>query len=131
MQVAGNHLQQVVEVMGHAAGEAADGFQLLRLAQLLFRRQPCADFIGHPLFQVAGELEQGFFSSLAFVDVDQHPGKAKRLTLFIELAAAAGQHPQVVAVGTQYSVFGVVRRTGLHGLIELFLNPGAVVGMNA
>ncbi|MNE59280.1 hypothetical protein D3C80_1543660 [compost metagenome] len=32
VQVAGNHLQQVVEVMGHATGEAADGFEFLGLA---------------------------------------------------------------------------------------------------
>ncbi|MCY1448977.1 hypothetical protein D9M71_656920 [compost metagenome] len=29
VQVAGDHLQQVVEVMGHTTGETADGFELL------------------------------------------------------------------------------------------------------
>ncbi len=35
LQIAGDHLQHVVEVMCHAAGELADGFELLRLIQRL------------------------------------------------------------------------------------------------
>ncbi|VVN48382.1 hypothetical protein PS662_06105 [Pseudomonas fluorescens] len=130
MQVAGDHLQQVIEVMGHATGKAADGFEFLRLAQLFFRRQPRTDFIGNALFQVTGELEQGFFGGLAFVDVDQHAGKAERLALFIELAAAAGLYPQVTAIRAQHPVLGVEGLAGGHGLIDLFLDPVAVVRVN-
>ena len=35
LQIAGDHLQHVVEIMGHAARELADGLELLRLVQRL------------------------------------------------------------------------------------------------
>src|SRR5439155_8325512 len=35
LTVAGDHVQQVVEVVGHAAGQTADRFDLLRLPKLL------------------------------------------------------------------------------------------------
>ncbi|MNG17888.1 hypothetical protein D3C85_1596940 [compost metagenome] len=76
---------------------------------MLLRRQPRLDFVGHALFQIAGELEQGFFGDFAFMDVDQHAGETQRLILFIKLATATGQHPQVIPVGAQYPVFGVKR----------------------
>ncbi len=56
VQVAGDHLQQVIEVMGHAASQAADGFELLRLAQLVFGGGTRLHFGGHALFEVVGQL---------------------------------------------------------------------------
>ena len=60
LQVVGDHLQDVVEVVRHAAGELADGVHLLRLAQLLLgsaqdlctrplRRQVAADGADEPV----------------------------------------------------------------------------------
>nr|GFD57923.1 hypothetical protein [Tanacetum cinerariifolium] len=63
--VAGDHLQHVVEVVGDAAGQAADGFQLLRLAQLFFGGRACLHFVVHALLEVAGELAQGLLGDLA------------------------------------------------------------------
>jgi hypothetical protein len=39
--VAEHAREQIVEVVGNAAGEGADGFHLLRLAQLLFTAREC------------------------------------------------------------------------------------------
>ena len=44
--VPGDHHQQIVEVVGDAAGEAADGFHLLRLAELLFEGAALGDVFG-------------------------------------------------------------------------------------
>ena len=63
LQVAGDHEQQVVEVVGDAAGELADGLHLLRL------RQP------------ALALSQGLLDMLAVADVVDHAS---------EIAAAVG-----------------------------------------
>ena len=57
--------QQVVEVVGHAAGQAADGFQLLRVLQLLAQ-----------LFALG-------LVPLLRGDVDQHHERALELSLFI------------------------------------------------
>lgn len=56
VQVAGDDLQQVIEVVGHAAGEAADGFEFLRLAQLVFGSRTRLHFVGDPLFQVVRQF---------------------------------------------------------------------------
>lgn len=56
VQVTGDHLQQVVEVMGHAAGQATDGFQLLRLAQLFLGGGTGLHFRRDALLQVVGEF---------------------------------------------------------------------------
>ncbi len=44
--VSGDHHEQVVEVMGDAAGEATHGFHLLGLAQLLLQGAALGDVLG-------------------------------------------------------------------------------------
>lgn len=44
-----DHHQQIVEVVGYAAGEAADGVHLLRLSQLFFQLAPVGNVFGHQL----------------------------------------------------------------------------------
>jgi len=44
-----NHHQQVVEVVGNAAGEASDSIHFLRLAKLLFELTPVGDVFGDQL----------------------------------------------------------------------------------
>ncbi|MNX83662.1 hypothetical protein D3C86_1154340 [compost metagenome] len=97
---------------------------------MFFRRQPCLDLIGHPLLQVAGELEQGFFGDLAFVNIDQHAGETKCLALLIEFAATAGEHPEVTAVGALDPVLDVVGFASLDRQRGPFLNPATVVRMD-
>ena len=47
LAVADDHRQQVVEVVGDAAGEPADRLHLLRLPELLLERPPLGDVHGH------------------------------------------------------------------------------------
>ena len=49
LRVAGDHHQQIVEVVGDAACETSDGFHLLRLAQLLFESAAFGDVFGEEL----------------------------------------------------------------------------------
>ena len=49
LAVAGDHHQQIVEVVGNAAGQAADGFHLLGLAKLLFQRAMLGHILGEQL----------------------------------------------------------------------------------
>ena len=46
LAVAGDHHEQIVEVVGDAAGEPADGFHLLRLAELLLQGAAFGDVFG-------------------------------------------------------------------------------------
>jgi len=64
------------------------------------------------------------------MDVDQYPGETERPALFIELATAAGQHPQMAAIGAQHTVFSVVRFAGTYRIFDALLHPGAVIGVN-
>ena len=56
LQVAAHHLQQVVEVVRHAAGELADRLHLLRLAQPGLGDLALGQRRGHLLFQHAGAV---------------------------------------------------------------------------
>ena len=63
-RVAGDDHQQIVEVVRDAAGEAADGFHLLRLAQLLLERAALGDVFGeefedNPFFAAVGDGATG------------------------------------------------------------------------
>ena len=49
LQVAADHLQQVVEVMRNAAGQVADGLHLLAVAQHLLHAQQLGAAFVHPL----------------------------------------------------------------------------------
>ncbi len=43
VEIADDDRQQIVEVMGDAAGQLADGLELLRLAQLFLELHPLSD----------------------------------------------------------------------------------------
>ena len=59
MQIAGDHLQHVVEVVCHAAGELADGLELLRLIQSLAAEFQLAGALLDQLLQLlAGALQR-------------------------------------------------------------------------
>ncbi len=58
LQIAGDHLQHVVEIMGHAARELADGLELLRLVQRLpAQLQLAGAFLDQFLQPLAGALQ--------------------------------------------------------------------------
>ena len=54
-----DHHQQIVEVVGDATGEAADGIHFLRLAQLLFELTPVRDIFGDQLQDLSGFIGDG------------------------------------------------------------------------
>ncbi len=58
LQVGGNNLQHVVEVVRDAARQVADGFELLHLTEAVFRLDARGDGFHHTLFQVLRELVQ-------------------------------------------------------------------------
>ena len=85
VEAADDHGQQVVEVVGDAAGELADRLHLLRLPQLLLRLQPLRDLGSDPFLQLVIELgdQRGRFA-----------GGVTRLQqlLFVTAAVAAVEH---------------------------------------
>ncbi len=56
-RVTQNHHQKIVEIVSDASGETADGFHLLRLAQLLFEGAALGDVLGE-------EFEDDTFSAV-------------------------------------------------------------------
>ena len=95
VQVAGDHLQKVVEIVGDAAGQPADGFELLRLAQLLFGGGTRLHFGGDALLQVMREFlahSFGFHMLGGLVHDHQDPG---RLLVVIGDGAVGQVHPDL------------------------------------
>ncbi|MNL07206.1 hypothetical protein D3C87_1278760 [compost metagenome] len=88
LQVAANHLEQVVEVVRHAAGQLADGFHLLRHAQRL---------VG---------MAQGIGGFLVAGDVTAHAVDAARGGVHRERP----RHPAQPAIGPRHAAFVAHRR---------------------
>ena len=130
VQVAGDHLEHVVEIVGDAAGEAADRLEFLRLAQALLDLGTRLHLGLDALLELVGQLQQFILGDLAFVDVDQHAGEAQRLALFAELAAAAGEHPQVAAVGLTDAILGPEGHAEGDGCLDLALEVIEIVRMD-
>jgi hypothetical protein len=68
-EVSKNDLQQVVEVMGDAAGQLADRLHFLRLAQSLFFLLKLQGSFDHLLFERCVEVSQGLLGALALGDL--------------------------------------------------------------
>ncbi len=66
LQIAGHHLQQVVEIMRNAARELADCFQVLRLPQRAFRFGAAGDCVLYALLQRCVQLLPRFFRLAVF-----------------------------------------------------------------
>ena len=82
LEIAGDHREKIVEVMGDAAGELADGLHLLRLAQLLLHLDPRRE--------VADEAgEDGGPAELHLADRELHREDRAVLALRLHLAADA------------------------------------------
>ena len=82
LEIAGDHREKIVEVMGDAPGELADGLHLLRLAQLLLHldaRREVADEAG----------EDGRSAKLDLADRELHGKDRAILALRLHLAADA------------------------------------------
>ena len=97
--------EQVVEIVGQAAGELADRFHLLRLAQGLFRAPQFFGAFFDPLLQGSGQVPQVRQGAVALVGqgpagvhVQQHAGKAQRGAIRRQFDVAVGLQPVVAAV---------------------------------
>jgi len=127
--------QQVVEVVGDAAGQLADGFHLLRLAQGFFGAAALGDLGGHPRFKRLVELAQavladaqGIFDMATGADVGAGAGDIGERSAGIAKGLGLAGQP-ALRVGTQQAKLrGVVVAPGV--VIEGQPYIGAVFGMD-
>ena len=84
LQVAADDLQDVVEVVRHAAGELADGLHLLRLAQLRLGLRAFGDGCGDALLERLVGLPQDLLGLLAVGDVDDRADIAEKPSVVAE-----------------------------------------------
>ena len=103
--------QQVVEVVGHTAGELSDRLDLLRLSQLLLGLHQLGRPFGDTLLQRLVEQTQrgGSPIALGFDDtprfhVEEDPGEVERRPVRRMLDLAVRLDPVVAAVGTAHPV---------------------------
>ena len=64
LRIAENHRQQIVEVVGHASGQASDGFHFLRVAEPIFQRDALRNVSnsrGHKKFLLSFERAEADF----------------------------------------------------------------------
>jgi len=118
--------QQVVEIVGDAAGELAHGFHLLSLAQQLLGLGATVHLLAQlaiALLQFGGprlhlDLQggtlaaQGLFGLAAVIDVFAGAVPADHGARFIAPRIGAGAQPAVAAIRHPYPVFLVVGPTG-------------------
>ena len=80
LQAAADALQQIVEVVGDAAGQLPDGFHLLRLAQRLLGLLQLAGALGHPLLQGGIEVRQSDGQLLLVLNIRVRADPARHRT---------------------------------------------------
>ncbi len=88
--VAPDGQENIIEVVGNAAGQRAQGLHFLRLKQL-------------------------FFHLPAVSDVDADAGHAEGLALRVALHPAAGRNPYHALIGAEEAILRVVLRAFPHG----------------
>src|SRR3546814_12468273 len=71
--------QEVVEVVGDAAGQLADRLHLLSLTQRLLNLLPLGDRFGNPGLQRLVEIPQRPLGLMAIGDVDRHRSEERRV----------------------------------------------------
>ena len=101
--VSRDHHQQVVEVVGDAAGEPADGFHLLGLAELLLQGAAFGDVLGEKFEEDGVAVVAEGASGEAHVDdgaILAHPvgGQAVK---FLQRAQVVGQAEPLLRIGIQ------------------------------
>ena len=70
LQIAADHLQDVVEIVRHSAREFSNSFHFLGLAELRLSFRPLCHGCGNSLFQVFIRALEDFLRLLAVADVD-------------------------------------------------------------
>ena len=105
MQIAGNNLQHIVEVMRDTARQLAHGFHLLRLAQGVFGLGALAHFLFDPVLERFVQFMQRFFHAAPVRDVRLDGDQGTRVSLFIDEAADIARHPHLRTIGFQVAFF--------------------------
>ena len=137
--------EQIVEVMGHTAGQLADHLHLLRLKQLSLRAFPLLDLGKHSgmrsfefvrsrsdaLFQRLVELPQCFLGRLSGGDVRRNAHQAACSGVTVADQARSNFDPMQAAVRPRQTVLNRVVVAGVHRSLDRFLHPRLVVGMDA
>ncbi len=95
VQGADDHGQQIVEVVGHAAGEAADGLHALGVHQVLlgpgFLLQGFGDLFGQQFIDALEVL----FGPLGLVDIEGHAHEADDLAMGVQSGAGERAQPAI------------------------------------
>ena len=81
VQGADHHGQQIVEDVGHPAGQAADGLHALGVHQILFGPGFLLQRFGDLFRQQFVDALEVLFGPLGFVDVEGHADEADHLAL--------------------------------------------------
>src|SRR6266446_441089 len=79
--------EEIVEVVGDAAGEAADGFHFLRLTELIFEDAALGDVFGDGFEDVGGFVAAGYGAA---ADADGDGGSVFSLPADFEAIHASG-----------------------------------------
>ena len=112
LAVAADGEQDVVEVMGDAPGEAADGLELVGLSQLGLQPRPM------------------LLRQMAVGDVDGHADRALGDALLVDEAPASGLHPTLDAVRPAEPVLDIEVGPLLEGDRHRLVDTGAVLRVN-
>ena len=137
--------EQVVEVVGHTAGQLADHLHLLRLKKLSLRALPLLDLGKHrgmrafelvrsgsdALFQGLVELPQCFLGRLSGGDVRRNSHQAACSGGTVADQARSNFGPMQAAVRPNDAVLNRVVFAGVHRSLDRSLHPRLVVGMDA
>jgi len=129
VQRAGDRHQEIVEVVRDAAGELADGFQLLRFVEFGQRFLARGGFLAHALFERGGELAQGLLGRALLGDVGMYADPFADLTLAVEGGNRAHAEGSPVAVHGTQAMLALVNALLGHRLLPARQRAGHVVGV--
>ena len=127
LQIAGDNLQKIIEVVRDAAGELADGIHFLRLAQGFLGPGALGDFLGDALFERGVQRHQRLFGLARLGDIDVDADHAEKFAFVTaEARLRRGLDDAVGAVRAQQSGFGGEPVIGLQCGGELAVQHGLV-----
>src|SRR5262245_21790987 len=99
-QIGGNRRQRIIEIMGEASGQPADGLEALRLGKLVLDLISALHFplyvggaLGHSLFELRIRSRQCFLGFLARGNIAAGPAVTFEATCFVELRLTADRDP--------------------------------------
>ncbi|MET3714486.1 hypothetical protein ABMD26_000734 [Pseudomonas sp. PvP001] len=125
LQASGQARQQVVEVVGDAAGQLAHGLHLLRLMQRRLGLFPFGDGDAHALFEGLVQLHDGSLGLLACRDVDGRADQADDFAVLVHERRLERQPGRRRAVGKADFFFHFLGVAAFHDApVGLHDHPG-------